>query len=164
MGLSATKSIYFLTHPLTHRNTEPFHPTHVTQVNEREGTEEQKERERRKEEWGSVFVPRPNEASNAMNGLLGRFTMDSSGSKLVSVVWLGTPLSGRTLLSSVSQDSQHAQFASPPANHTCVHFITIIGPLLFNLCLLFFFSHLELCSQHTLISFFFFYGRSTYSS
>lgn len=45
---SHTTAIYFLFHPLAHRNTEPFHPTHVTQVIEREGTEEQKERGEKK--------------------------------------------------------------------------------------------------------------------
>lgn len=55
-------------------------------------------------------------------------------------VWRGTPLAGRTLLSSVSQDSAvHVStlgFASPPPNHTCVHCITIIRPpLLLCTCL-----------------------------
>lgn len=94
-------SLHSITVYSTHRSTEPFHPARVTQMT--------RERERQGgEEWPNVFVPGPNEASDAMNSLF-------DGSTTVSwwcVTWERLPLAG---------------------NHSASHHLLIFFPLSFLL-------------------------------
>lgn len=157
----------FISSPI-HLPTETLNPSTPLMLhkwlNARAGRD--RERERREEEWRCVFVPGPNGASNAMNRLFGRFTVDSSGSKWVGgcVTWNAFHWQGisQLCLTGRCRSCQHARFASPPQNLTCMICITIIGPPVFlGTSLYFLFPFFP--GQHTLISFSF-CCRSTYSS
>ena len=132
------------THTHTHRTWTPSAPLMLHKC---------QERQRRGEEWQSVFVPGPNEAGNAVNRLFTRFTMAPSALKRVGDVWRGTPLTGRTLLSSVSQGPA-AHVGTLCLHHpTCMHFISIIRPPS-PLCAPLLLSHPRRTHSHLAVFFF----------
>lgn len=109
-----------------------------------------------------MFVPGLNEASNGMNRLFSQFTTDSSGFK---VGWRCVTCNAshwqditQLCLTGPRLSCQHAQFASPPPNHTCMYAVYYHdqSSLYFSkhyTVFFFLFSHLCYPSQQTLISF-----------
>lgn len=100
------------------------------------------ERVRREEEWQSVFVPGPNEPSNAMNRLFTMVWLVQS--ELVMCHWQDIT---QLCLPGLRCSCQYARFASRPPYHTCFHCINTITSSLYLSFL--FFSQ----GQHTLICF-----------
>lgn len=84
------------------------------------------ERVRREEEWQSVFVPGPNEPSNAMNRLFTMVWLVQS--ELVMCHWQDIT---QLCLPGLRCSCQYARFASRPPYHTRFHCINTITSSLY---------------------------------